>query len=220
MILPLALVSVVSAAGLTGTEASGVVQAMKAHAAAAKQARSADAAVAADVEAFEEEAGFTSDCGALGEQCAGPVETVVGAQVVEPVNRGFLGLGPAGTKGEIDGPMSRGNGSYTVEKNDAFELQFTMNTGYIKAQFTVTRDQATGADTMHFKGKLYKDGKWTEDRDVTYGIQISYDSGQDRGKIRWKENGKWKEEGFWGGRAGSKKMTIEFGGGYDHDFTH
>ena len=48
----------------------------------------------------------------------------------------------------------------------------------------------------------------------------SYDAGRDRGLIRWQENGAWKQEGYWGGgRAGRRGMTIELGGGWDHDFS-
>lgn len=139
--------------------------------------------------------------------------------VVTPLTTGFKGLGSAGKTGKIDGPGKKGNGSYRVGKNDPYELQLVIKTGYIDATLTLTRDPATGKDKMRFQGRLWDQGKgdWGLPQDTANDVVVGYNSGNDEGTLRWQENGKWKSEGFWGGKAGTK-MTIEFGGGYNHDF--
>jgi len=151
----------------------------------------------------------------------GPVEGTPRAAAT-PVNAGFRALGPAGSTGKVDGPGRQGNGSYRVLRNDPFLVELTVRTGYVDGTTTLSRDRATGRDTMRFVGRVWdRDaGRFSEPQDVTAEVQISYDAGRDRGLIRWQEDGVEKQEGYWGGgRAGARTMTIELGGGWDHDFT-
>lgn len=158
-------------------------------------------------------------CGVLGERCADRESTVPTpvAFDVSPLSTGFVALGPAGTTGKIDGPGSQGNGAYRVDKNDPYEVALTLDTGYIKGQATLKRDPLTGKDSIRFAGKVWENGKLSEHRDNTHDAVISYKSKDDAGTIRWTENSGKKAEDFWGGKSG-RSMTIEFGGGYDHDF--
>lgn len=158
-------------------------------------------------------------CGVLGERCADRESTVPMpvAFDVSPLSTGFVALGPAGTTGKIDGPGSQGNGAYRVDKNDPYEVALTLDTGYIKGQATLKRDPLTGKDSIRFAGKVWENGKLSEHRDNTHDAVISYKSKDDAGTIRWTENSGKKAEDYWGGKSG-RSMTIEFGGGYDHDF--
>lgn len=158
-------------------------------------------------------------CGALGELCADAVPAVREALTQEnsPLNPGFAALGPAGSTGKVDGPGSQGNGTFSVEKNDAYEVALTLDTGYIKGRITLKRDPATGQDTIRFAGRVWENGKLSEYRDKTHEAVIVYKAKDDEGTVRWTERGGKKSEDFWGGKSG-RSMTIEFGGGYDHDF--
>lgn len=136
-----------------------------------------------------------------------------------PINAGFAALGPAGKTGKIDGPGRQGNGTYRVDKNEPLELSVFVNTGYIRAQVTLTRDPQTGKDRARFTGKFWdnRNGRWGPDVDDSSDAVVSFDRKGDSGKLQWNDKGTWKEERYWGGKSG-KSMTIEFGGGYDHDF--
>lgn len=158
-------------------------------------------------------------CGVLGENCAdresaAPTPVAFDAS---PLSTGFVALGPAGKTGKVDGPGSQGNGTYRVDKNDPYEVAITLDTGYIKGQVTLKRDSQTGNDSIRFAGKVWENGKLSEFRDNTHGAVISYKPKDDEGTVRWTESGGKKAEDFWGGKSGNS-MTIEFGGGYDHDF--
>ena len=136
-----------------------------------------------------------------------------------PLTTGFQAVGKAGKTGEIDGPGKKGNGRYSVLKNEPLELQLSIKTGYIDATLTLSRDGATGRDKMRFQGRLWDQGKggWGPVQDAVNDVAVSYNTGNDEGSIRWKEGGNTKSESYWGGKAGTR-MTIEFGGGYNHDF--
>jgi hypothetical protein len=127
-------------------------------------------------------------------------------------------MGPAGSKGKIDGPGVQGNGTFKVLANAHYELSMMIKTGYMDGAITLKRDQATGKDTLRYQGRRWVDGAWTEPEDTTTGIAITYKAKDDRGKISWTEDGEEKSEGSWGGGDDDKTMTIEFGGGWDHDF--
>ncbi|MBI5240344.1 MAG: hypothetical protein HY926_07710 [Elusimicrobia bacterium] len=136
-----------------------------------------------------------------------------------PIGTGFKALGPAGKTGQIDGPGGKGNGAYRVVRNDPYHLQMLVRTGYIEGEVTLIRDPATGRTTMRFAGKRWNNDEddWRPPEDVTKEVVVGYDARKDFGHIRWVEDGEWKEERYWGGAQG-KDMTIEFGGGWDHDF--
>lgn len=139
------------------------------------------------------------------------------------INAGFAALGPAGTKGTVDGPGKQGNGAYEMLKNDPFEVIITIETGFISATMTFTRDSLTGADTLRFVGKKWDTmtGKWGPPTDRTNSLTVNYNPGRDRGNFHWLEDGKSYTERFWdGGQASSRSMTIELGGGWDHTFSH
>lgn len=161
-------------------------------------------------------------CGPFGVFCAEEspsdlILTATEAPAILPISRGFQALGGPGSKGSIDGPGGRGNGTFRVELNDPFEIRLWIDTGYTKARMTLKRD-AAGKDTMRFEGRMFEDGAWSDHRDKTSQVFISYDAGKDRGSIKWKEDGKWKQENYWDGRAGRRSMVIELGGGWDHEF--
>lgn len=162
-------------------------------------------------------------CGPFGALCADVLPAqeplaLAEAPAAQPINRGFQALGAPGSKGSIDGPGSKGNGSFRIELNDPFEIRLWIDTGYTKARMTLKRDPATGVDTMRFEGRMWEDGRWSDHRDKISTVFISYDAGRDRGSIKWKEKGQWKQENYWDGRAGRRAMVIELGGGWDHEF--
>ncbi len=142
------------------------------------------------------------------------------AAAAGPLNTGFQALGPAGKTGKVDGPGSQGNGTYKVHKNEPYELGLNIATGYISGTLTLKRDAATGADTIRFAGWLWDHGRgaWGAFTDTTNDVRITYNARKDEGRLNWTENGEAKSEGFWGGRAGRRSMTIEAGGGWNHDF--
>jgi len=164
-------------------------------------------------------------CGLYGLSC--PREAVPqlrpflqGAQI-PPINTGFKALGTAGQSGKIDGPGKKGNGSYRVVKNEPYELSMEVHTGYIDGVTTFKREPATGRDTAAYSGRLWDGEKdaWGPPLEKLGPVEVVYGAGEDSGKVRWVEDGQKKEEGYWGGgRDGKRSMTIEFGGGWDHDF--
>lgn len=162
------------------------------------------------------------DCGIWGILCSEdmPFRAASARENVQPINTGFKALGLAGVSGKIDGPAWKGDGTYRMKRNDSLEVDIIINTGYIDGQMTLTRDPQTGADTLRFAGRLWDKDKncWGPDRDDISNITIIYDAKKDRGEIPWKENGETKKEQYWNGKKGRTKMTIEFGGGWDHAF--
>lgn len=137
------------------------------------------------------------------------------------LNRGFQGLGPAGKTGRVKGPgiFGSGDGSYRVVENGPWKVVLIVKTGYIDGTFTLSRDAATGADTMGFNGRLWNAdrGEMSPPQNATNDGKISYDPGSDSGTIAWKLNGQWNQDTYRGGRAGSGGMTITLGG-HGHDF--
>lgn len=140
---------------------------------------------------------------------------------LSPLDPGFKALGPTGKTGSVDGPGSQGNGRYRVISSEPYQVVLEMKTGYIDGRFTLKRDTTTGKDSLGFSGRLWDQsrGAWAAPTEGINDGLITYDSGKDNGRIKWKENGAWKDEGYWNGRAGNKSMTIEFGGGWDHDLS-
>lgn len=140
------------------------------------------------------------------------------APAVAPVNTGFLALGAAGKTGQVQGPPG-GDGTYKVWQNDATQMVFDMNTGYIVGRFTIKRDAATGKDLLGFEGST-KDGPfsgWTPSKGL-YAGQITYDARADSGTVVWQLNGETIRDAYKGGRAGSRAMTITLKG-HEHTFT-
>ncbi len=169
----------------------------------------------------EQEPVMQFNCGIWGVLCSADMPfRAASTKGIHPINTGFIALGQTGTAGKIDGPGKKGNGTYRMKRNDSLEVSIIINTGYIDGQMTLVREPQTGADTLRFAGKLWdKDKKcWGPYLDDAGNITIIYDAKKDRGKIPWNENGKQKTERYWNGREGRTKMTIEFGGGWDHDF--
>ncbi len=161
------------------------------------------------------------DCGIWGVLCSEDMPfRAASTKGIHPINTGFIALGWAGATGKIDGPGWKGNGTYRMEKNNASEMSITIVTGYIEGRMTLTRDPQTGADTLHFVGRNWDKDKdrWGPHFDEAGELIATYDAGEDEGKITWKENGVWKSERYWNGRRGRTKMTIEFGGGWNHTF--
>lgn len=158
-------------------------------------------------------------CGVTGSQCADKRQEKRKPRKLEntPINAGFLAMGDANSTGKIDGPGKQGNGTFKTLKNDPFEMSMEIKTGYIDGIMTLKRDQKTNKDTLRFQGKLWKSGEWAKPVDDTVDIELHYNAKTDEGTISYTENGQDKSEGFWGGKEG-KSMTIEFGGGWDHDF--
>jgi hypothetical protein len=141
------------------------------------------------------------------------------AQASAPINSGFQGLGAAGQTGKIAGPPLGGDGTYRVIQNDADQMVFDMQTGYVTGRFTLKRDAATGQDTLGFAGKT-KDGPLSDwiAAGGNYAGRITYDAGRDAGTIGWQLNGKQINDTYSGGRAGSRTMTITLKG-HEHTFT-
>jgi hypothetical protein len=141
--------------------------------------------------------------------------------VVAPLNTGFQALGPAGKTGKVNGPgpFGEGDGTYDVVQNDPDQMVFDMKTGYVNGRFTMSRDPATGKDTLGFAGQT-KDGPFADWVTATgnYAGQISYNSGSDSGTIQWQFEGASVTDTYSGGRAGSKSMTITLKGN-SHTFT-
>jgi hypothetical protein len=136
-----------------------------------------------------------------------------------PIGPGFKALGPAGQTGRIDGPGGKGNGTYQVSRNEDYHLQVVLKTGYLDGTVALARDPATGGTTMRFSGRRWDGdkGQWGPEEDAAKEVVLEYDADRDRGTIRWVEDGEWKSERYWEGAKGDS-MTIEFGGGWDHDF--
>jgi hypothetical protein len=142
------------------------------------------------------------------------------AQQAQPINPGFKAMGPAGGGGKIDGPGKQGNGTFRVLVNDPYEMSMRVQTGYIDGIITLKREPSTGKDTMRYLGRRWNDdaADWNPNEDTLTDITIAYDPKTDRGSIRWTADGEEKSENYWGGGKDDKVMTIEFGGGWDHDF--
>ncbi|MBI5882185.1 MAG: hypothetical protein HZB91_03670 [Elusimicrobia bacterium] len=158
-------------------------------------------------------------CGVFGSNCNGKRPKPKPAALDQsPINTGFRSMGTAGSKGKIDGPGKQGNGSFKVLVNDPFELSMEVKTGYIDGIITLKRDPATGKDSMRYQGRRRQEEAWGPVEDKLTEIVITYDAKTDRGRISWLEDGEEKSEGYWGGGKNDKVMTIEFGGGWDHDF--
>jgi hypothetical protein len=136
-----------------------------------------------------------------------------------PIGPGFKALGPAGKTGSIDGPGGKGNGVYRVVRNDDYHLQVVLKTGYLDGEVTLSRDPDSGAAAMRFAGRRWDndEGKWGRNEDAVKEVVLEYSAKKDLGAIRWVEDGGWKSERYWNGAKGTG-MTIEFGGGWDHDF--
>lgn len=162
-------------------------------------------------------------CGPWGAFCAQPLALASAPQSTQnektPFGSGFKALGPAGKTGKIDGPAGKGNGTYRVDVNEDYRLEAVIKTGYMDGRVVLTRDPSTGATTMRFVGRRWDGDKdeWGPDEDAAKEVVLEYDAKKDRGAIRWVEDGDWKSERYWGGAEGAD-MTIEFGGGWDHDF--
>ncbi|MBI4679044.1 MAG: hypothetical protein HY748_15820 [Elusimicrobia bacterium] len=185
------------------------------------------AAIRCSVPAMEPDAdiepgcGPSFACGVFGSHCAGKRPTpksMAQAQEISPINLGFKALGPEGSGGKIDGPGRQGNGTFKVLKNDPYEMSMEVKTGYIDGIVTLKRDSAAGKDAMRYQGRLWKDGEWGPVEDKATEIEVRYDARKDEGSINWIENGEEKSERFWRGGKGGKVMTIEFSGGWNHDF--
>lgn len=141
------------------------------------------------------------------------------AQAGTPINSGFMALGAAGKTGKISGPPLGGDGTYRVIQNDASQMVFDMNTGYVAGRFTLKRDAATGKDTLGFDGQT-KSGPfsgWTPSKGI-YDGQVTYAPGSDSGTILWQLNGQMIQDTYSGGRAGSRTMVITLKGN-KHTFT-
>ena len=162
-------------------------------------------------------------CGPWGVFCAQHLTMAIAPQSTQnektPFGAGFKALGPVGKTGKIDGPGGKGNGAYRVDVNEDYRLEAIIKTGYMAGRVVLTRDPATGAATMRFAGRRWDSdkGEWGAEEDKTKEVVVEYDAKKDRGTIRWVEDGEWKSERYWGGAEGAD-MTIEFGGGWDHDF--
>ena len=130
---------------------------------------------------------------------------------------GFDDLGEPGDTGEIDGPYKDGNGTYKVLANSDYEVSFKMVTGVMKITMTINRDPKTGKDTIAITGQVFYDDKWI-DKTGTKDVTITYDSEDDEGVMVWMKGDKEMRDGFWGGADEDGEMTIEFGGGWNHDF--
>lgn len=138
-----------------------------------------------------------------------------------PINTGFKALGKAGASGTIDGPGKQGNGTYTIVENEPYKVGIIIATGYLEGQLTLTRDPGTSGDRIDFSGKVWDKEKscWGAQVAGTSSTKLSYDNRRDQGQIPWELNGALSEEKYWGGgKEGRTKMTIEIGGGWDHDF--
>ncbi|MBI5624374.1 MAG: hypothetical protein HY924_11400 [Elusimicrobia bacterium] len=163
-------------------------------------------------------------CGVFGSACDGKRPApgpVLAAGDPPPINPGFKTMGPAGSGGRVDGPGKQGNGTFKVLVNDPYVMSMRVQTGYIDGIMTLSRDPKTGKDTMRYQGRRWNDEKrdWNPFEDKLTEITITYDPKEDRGRIRWVDDGEEKSEGYWGGGGDDDKlMTIEFGGGWDHDF--
>lgn len=165
-----------------------------------------------------------SECGPFGVGCPAPIEIGFpelpeGEQA--PCIKGFADLGGKGTKGKIDGPNKKAGGTYEVLELDCHLAAFKVKTGYMDLELALIRDPKTGQDEIAIKGKAEE-----EEIDGRNAVALKYDEEDDEGEIAWKQKNKdgdeeEKEEGFWKGeKPRDRKMTIEFGGGYNHDFTH
>jgi hypothetical protein len=169
---------------------------------------------AAVISARRLSAGAAQTVAAFRAAAAAPVT----AQAAAPVNTGFLALGAAGKTGTVKGPPG-GDGTYKVWQNDATQMIFDMQTGYVVGRFTIKRDQASGKDILGFEGST-KDGPfsgWTPSKG-NYAGQVTYNAGSDSGTIAWQLNGEQIRDTYKNGRAGSRSMTITLQG-HEHTFT-
>lgn len=134
-----------------------------------------------------------------------------------PVNRGFLALGPSGSRGEVDGPFWKANGNYEVLRNDRTGLEVRIHTGYVDGILRLMLDIHQGT-WLGFKGTVYDPRRGRTFRLNNWApIRMDYDPSQDRGRFNWVENGKPKSESFSHGASG-REMRIELAGGWDHVF--
>ncbi|MFC1680116.1 hypothetical protein ACFL2T_07915 [Elusimicrobiota bacterium] len=164
--------------------------------------------------------GLFGDCGPFGVMCPRMLIPEVPARMTQadvPPIKGFRDLGTAGTTGDVDGPLSRGNGDYKVLENASHILSAHIKTGYMDIDFTLKRDTNTAVNTATVTGRIWKDERWV-DVDGTNVVSLDYDPKRDEGRITWDDEGRSKSEGFWRGENDDRRMTIEFGGGYNHDF--
>lgn len=134
-----------------------------------------------------------------------------------PVNAGFKSLGAAGATGKVDGPNGQSDGTYKVIANDPAAVSIRIATGYIDGVITLSRDAATGKDSMRFAGKLWKDDAWGPAQDTVRDAAVSYSPEDDKGTINWSEDGKAKEQAFRDGGDDDGKMTMDFDG-WGHAF--
>ncbi len=143
------------------------------------------------------------------------------AQAYAPLNAGFQALGAAGkTETMVGGParFEAGDGTYRVIQNDPLQMVFTMKTGYVDGRFTLSRDAATGKDTLGFTGQT-KDGPfsgWTQSQRQLRRPDHLQPAGSDSGAISWQLNGAQVNDTYRGGRAGSRSMTITLKGNDAH----
>lgn len=102
-----------------------------------------------------------------------------------PCLQGFDRLGPRGRKCTVDGPGRQGNGTSETLENSCHQLKLKVKTGYIDAEFTITRTEtAPCQDTLAVKGKLYNTKtEQMEDKDVSSAATITYDCSTKRGTM-------------------------------------
>lgn len=186
-------------------------------------------AVAASAQDFAVPAGFNAAVLAARRLADGAPQAVrslraaalpAAAPAVAPLNVGFLALGAAGTAGTVKGPPFGGDGTYNVVQNDPDQMAFDIKTGYVNGRFTLSRDPATGKDTLGFTGQV-KNGPFADWQQLTgsYPGQIGYNPGKDSGTIAWSFGGSPVTDTYnGGGRAGSRSMTITIDGNA-HTFT-
>lgn len=123
-----------------------------------------------------------------------------------------------GTQGTIDGPLSIGDGVYSVQKNDCFTIELNIKTGFIDGLFSLLRNKDTCADAIAVKGKLKSgiSGPWV-DQNSQVVATISYDAKKDQGVIRYTDVQGLHNDKFFDGNNNDKEMTIELSG-YEHEF--
>lgn len=166
---------------------------------------------------------MVGDCGPFGVLCAAPPgeEPSQEPQVCVPFT-GFNDLGGEGDEGKIVGPTGsgqRGDGTFETTVNSQNQLSVKLRTGYMRITLTLVRNAGEEGcrDEISIVGDLWEDGRWNA-VDGRNPVKVTYDPDDDEGLISWREKGKKKSEGFWYGKDGNGQMTLEFGGGYNHDF--
>lgn len=138
---------------------------------------------------------------------------------VLPVNLGFSALGPKGAGGRVGGPgiLGMGDGRYRVEENAPFLVVIRLETGFVQGRFVLSRDSATGADTIGFMGRVMENGAWGPMREGLNPGSVSYDAAADRGAVRWSAGGRRQEDSYERGGPGSRSMRITLNG-HAHNF--